>query len=331
MGNVFFGIVGGEPFMHPHLLEMLADHPDCYFQVFTNGQFITDESAKELRQPRQRDAAHQRRGQRDRQRRTPRPGRRVQQDDAGVQNCLKHKVFTGVCTSLCQTNIDDLLTEKWVDRLIEMGVMYTWFHVYRPMGPDANPQLCLTPEQQLQGAESSWWRCGRRSRSSSSTPTSTAKGRRCARPRPASRITSIPWGDIEPCPIMQFTKESIHPARTDDPPAAGEVPAIGVPARLPRPGPTTTRGCIVLERPDLLKQLVEKHGARDSTARGTALAELEAMEIRTSQYNPGSESPGEKLGVPSGEALLVQRLRRLQTARAHASRSPRRGEVLLSR
>jgi hypothetical protein len=67
----------------------------------------------------------------------------------GIQNCLNNKVMTGVCTSLCQTNFDDLLTEKWVDRLIEMGVMYTWFHIYRPMGPDANPQLCLSPEQQL--------------------------------------------------------------------------------------------------------------------------------------------------------------------------------------
>ena len=53
----------------------------------------------------------------------------------------------------------------------------------------------------------------------------------------------------------------------------------------------TTRGCIVLERPDLLKQLVEKHGAKDATVRGTALAELEAMQVRTSQYNPGSEIP----------------------------------------
>src|SRR5438309_8465098 len=50
MGNVFFGIVGGEPFMHPHLLDMLAEHPDCYFQVFTNGQFITDARAKRMRQ-----------------------------------------------------------------------------------------------------------------------------------------------------------------------------------------------------------------------------------------------------------------------------------------
>ena len=68
----------------------------------------------------------------------------------GVQNCLKNKVFTGVCTSLARSNFDDLLTEKWIDRLIEMGVMYTWFHVYRPMGPGARPELCLTPEQQQQ-------------------------------------------------------------------------------------------------------------------------------------------------------------------------------------
>lgn len=48
-GNSFFGLLGGEPFMHPELLEMLAAHPDCYFQVFTNGQLITDAVARELR------------------------------------------------------------------------------------------------------------------------------------------------------------------------------------------------------------------------------------------------------------------------------------------
>ena len=47
----------------------------------------------------------------------------------------------------------------------------------------------------------------------------------------------------------------------------------------------------MLERPDLLKALVERHGARDSTARGTALAELAGMEVRTSQYNPEDEVP----------------------------------------
>ncbi len=145
-GNVFFGIVGGEPFMHPNLLDILAEHPECYFQIFTNGHFITDEVAKRIRQlgnvtplisvEGSEIVSDERRG---------RAGV-LSKTMQGVENCLKNKVFTGVCTSVCKTNIDDLVTEKWVDRLIEMGVFYTWFHVYRPMGPEANEQLCLSHE-----------------------------------------------------------------------------------------------------------------------------------------------------------------------------------------
>ena len=42
-GNSFFGILGGEPLLHPHLLDVLAEHPDCYFQIFTNGHLLSDE------------------------------------------------------------------------------------------------------------------------------------------------------------------------------------------------------------------------------------------------------------------------------------------------
>src|SRR5438034_10110709 len=125
MGNVFFGIVGGEPFMHPQLLDILADHPDCYFQIFTNGHFITDERAKRMRElgnitplisiEGSEIVSDQRRG---------RDGV-LSKSMQGIQNCLNNKVFTGVCTSVCQTNLD-LVNEKWIDKLIDMGVMYTW-------------------------------------------------------------------------------------------------------------------------------------------------------------------------------------------------------------
>ncbi|MEM8736163.1 MAG: radical SAM protein, partial [Planctomycetota bacterium] len=54
---------------------------------------------------------------------------------------------------------------------------------------------------------------------------------------------------------------------------------------------SSTRGCVVLERPDLLLELAEKHGARDTTQRKSAFAELEATVPRRSQYVPGSEIP----------------------------------------
>src|SRR5262249_13925448 len=100
-----------------------------------------------------------------------------------------------------------------------------------------------------------------------------------------------PWGDIEPCPIVQFTKESIHATQDDGRHLREKFLQSEFLHDFRQLAQTTTRGCIVLERPDLLKQLVERHGARDSTARGTALAELGALRVRTSQYNPGHEVP----------------------------------------
>jgi hypothetical protein len=51
------------------------------------------------------------------------------------------------------------------------------------------------------------------------------------------------------------------------------------------------RGCIVLERPDLIRELVTRHRARDTTSRGTALAELGQLQPASSQWLPGHEVP----------------------------------------
>lgn len=149
-GNAFFGILGGEPFMHPELLDLLAQHPDCYFQVFTNGQFITEKIARRLRQvgnatplvsiEGREIASDERRGKKEVLNRTLR----------GLDHCLKERILTGVATSVCQTNIDELCTESWLRELIARGVHYVWFHTYRPVGPKMNPQLALRPEQLVQ-------------------------------------------------------------------------------------------------------------------------------------------------------------------------------------
>jgi MoaA/NifB/PqqE/SkfB family radical SAM enzyme len=287
MGNVFFGIVGGEPFMHPQLFEILEAHPECYFQIFTNGQFITDEKARRLRElgnvtplvsiEGTKLVSDERRG---------RDGV-FDKSMRGVQNCLNHKVFTGVCTSLCQTNIDDLLTEEWVDRLIEMGVMYTWFHVYRPMGPDACPELSLSPEQQLRARK---FVVEMRAKKPIVIIDAYFDGEGRAVCPAATGLTHHinPWGGIEPCPIIQFTRENIHDT---DRSLRDKFLNSEYLRDFRELAASTTRGCIVLERPDLLKQLVEKHGAQDGTVRRTALAELEVMQTRTSQYNPGAEIP----------------------------------------
>jgi MoaA/NifB/PqqE/SkfB family radical SAM enzyme len=290
MGNVFFGIVGGEPFMHPHLLDMLAEHPDCYFQIFTNGHFITPERARRMRQlgnitplisvEGTQIVSDERRG---------RAGV-LDKTMQGLQNCLDAGVFTGVCTSLARTNIDDTLKEEWIDRLIEMGVLYTWFHVYRPMGPNPNPDLCLTPEQAVRARK---FVVEMRAKKPIVIIDAYHDGNGKALCPAANGISHHinPWGDIEPCPIVQFSAESIHTTEADPRPLKEKFIRSAFLADFRKLAANTTRGCIVLERPDLLAKLVQAHGAKDATARQTALAELEAMTPRTSQYNPAAEIP----------------------------------------
>jgi MoaA/NifB/PqqE/SkfB family radical SAM enzyme len=286
-GNYFFGILGGEPFMHPQLLDILAAHPDCYFQIFTNGQMITDKVAARLREignatplisiEGSEVVSNERRGRLNVLNRTL----------AGLENCRKHKLITGVATSVCQTNFE-LVSEDWLHRLIDMGVHYCWFHTYRVVGPNPAAELALSPEQVLHIRKfivrmraklpiaiiDAYWD----DKGEALCPMATGISHHIG-----------PGGHVEPCPIIQFATDTIR-----DPRGIFETltssPFI---KDFRETAAKATRGCIVLERPDLVKQLVEKHGAIDTTQRGTAMPEVEAMVPRSSQYNPGNEIPEE--------------------------------------
>ena len=286
-GNSFFGILGGEPFMHPQLFEILESHPDCYFQIFTNGQLITDAVAERLRKVGNATplisiegsevVSDQRRGRLNVLNRTL----------AGLENCIKHKLITGVATSVCQTNFE-LVSEQWVRKLIDKGVHYVWFHTYRVVGPKMAPELALTPEQVLRirkfivrtratmpiGVIDAYWD----DQGEALCPMATGISHHIG-----------PGGHVEPCPIIQFAtdtirdRESIYETLTQS----------AFIKDFRETAAKATRGCVVLERPDLVKQLVEKHGARDTTQRRTAMAEVDAMQPRSSQYDRKNPVPEE--------------------------------------
>ncbi len=210
----------------------------------------------------------------------------------GLQNCLNNKVLTGVCTSVCRTNIDDLLTDKWVDRLIEMGAMYCWFHVYRPVGPESNPELALDTDQLRRVRQ---FVVDTRATKPIIVIDAYHDGQgRALCPAVTGFTHHIgPAGDIEPCPIIQLAKENINDGR----PLKDVFNQSAFLRDFRELTAQNTRGCVVLERPDILIQIAEKHGARDTTQRHTVMAELQATEPRRSQYVPGTEIPERNLLV----------------------------------
>jgi MoaA/NifB/PqqE/SkfB family radical SAM enzyme len=286
-GNSFFGLLGGEPFMHPQLMDLLAAHPDCYFQIFTNGQLITPEIAAQLRRLGNSTVL------------ISIEGTEVVSDDRrggqavlsktleGLKNCVREKLIVGVATSVCQTNYN-LVSEEWLQRLIDLGVMYAWFHTYRVVGPNPAPELALAPEQVLAirkfvvrmrrtlpiGLVDAYWD----DQGQALCPMATGVSHHIG-----------PSGSIEPCPIIQFAKESIH----DERPLYQLMTKSEFLDDFRKTAAAATRGCIVLERPDLVRELVNRHAAPDTTQRKTSLAELEALTPRSSQHLPGHEVPEE--------------------------------------
>lgn len=285
-GNSFFGILGGEPFLHTELFDFLAHHPDCFFQIFTNGQMITPKKAATLRKLANATplisiegdeiVSDERRGNKSVYQRTLR----------GLQNCLDAKLITGVATSLCQTNIDQLLTDDWLRKLTNMGVHYAWYHTYRAVGPEMNEELALTREQAQRvrefvvrarcehpiGIIDAYYDSGGKAVCPMATGISHHIG---------------PTGGVEPCPIIQFATENVR----DHESIYDAITQSSFLESFRKTAARHTRGCVVLERPDLVERLAVEHGATDTTLRKTALAELQAMAPKGSQYLPGKEVP----------------------------------------
>jgi MoaA/NifB/PqqE/SkfB family radical SAM enzyme len=286
-GNTFFGILGGEPFLHPGLFDILAANPDCYFLLFTNGHFLDDETAARLRTLGNATplvsveggevVSDERRGRPNVYDRTL----------AGIESCRRHKLVIGVATSVCQTNIE-FVSESWLRRLIAMGVHYAWYYTYRPVGPTPEPHLALTPEQLLQvrreivrlrarlpiGIVDAYWD----DQGVALCPMAMGMSHHIG-----------PGGDIEPCPILQFATDSIH----DEGSLFDVLTRSAFLDDFRTTAARATRGCILLERPDLVAEVVARHHARDTTQRQRAMAEVLAFTPRGSQHSPGHEVPEE--------------------------------------
>jgi MoaA/NifB/PqqE/SkfB family radical SAM enzyme len=284
-GSRFFGLLGGEPTLHPQLFEILQRHRDCYFQLFSNGLLLDNEAAERLRRlgnvtpvisiEGSEPASDIRRG-----------GREVYgRSFDGVDACISAGLMTGVATSLCKSNLDDLLTERFLDDLIARGVLYVWYYIYRPAGPDPHPELALSAKEI------------RRVREFIVT-------QRCRKPImivdsywdhdgqalcPAAVGISHhinPAGYIEPCPPIQFAAENIR-----DGEIARLVTDSTFLAGFRELAASTTRGCILMDNPQALAAFVTNTIAADTSGRAVGAAELLAMKEHPSHHQPGAEIP----------------------------------------
>jgi MoaA/NifB/PqqE/SkfB family radical SAM enzyme len=285
-GSYFFGILGGEPLLYEGLFEVFEKHPDCYFLLFTNGMMITGEVAKEMRRLGNisplisieglEEVSDIRRG-----------GKGVYRETLeGLAHCTKNRLVTGVSTSVCKSNIDDLACERFVHDVARLGAHYLWYYIYRPVGPRPTPELALSPEQVIDLRRflvdirkkapvmvvDAYWD----DKGNALCPAAVGM---------ANHIS--PDGYIEPCPPLQFAMDHIGDG-------SGLYEIFNHSeflARFRTMCTGTTRGCVIMEHPEALARFIREEGAVDSSGRGTFLDELDRMCPCASHHLPGNEIP----------------------------------------
>jgi hypothetical protein len=175
--------------------------------------------------------------------------------------------------------------------MISRGVHYLWYYVYRPVGPDPNPQLKLSPDEvvelrrfmvdmrskhPLMIVDAYWDHLGR-----ALCPAATGIGHHIS-----------PEGYIEPCPPIQLAGENVG----DGSNLFETVTQSKFLAGFRELATSSTRGCIIMEHPEKLDELRKTLGAADSSGRGKMPEELAAMLPCCSHHVPGKEIPEKNWG-----------------------------------
>ncbi len=284
-GSYFFGILGGEPFLYKGLFDVIEKHPDCYFQIFTNGLLITDKIAKKMRKlgnitplisiEGDKEISDIRRGGHDVYSRTLQ----------GLEHCRNNKLIIGTATSVCKSNIQTAITEDYLKNLINLGVHYTWYYIYRPVGPIPTPELALDENDILNlrefmvnirtklpiGIIDAYW---------------DNNGNALCPAAVGISHHINPNGDIEFCPPIQFAKDNIKDNSLSKCYENSEFLE-----KFRHFTSNHTQGCILLEDPNILKDFLLTEKAQDTTGRNTGYKELENMKPCIGHHLPGKEIP----------------------------------------
>jgi MoaA/NifB/PqqE/SkfB family radical SAM enzyme len=259
--SYFYGILGGEPLMHKQLLSVFSSNPDCYFQLFTNGTLFDQDVARQLRMAGNvtplfsfegdEQVADIRRG-----------GRNIYNRSLqAIRNAVNEKLITGVAISVCKSNMEMALSEEFVMMLHDMGVLYVWYYIYRPVGSQPNYELSLTAEDILRLRKflvegrgkypmvliDSYWK---------------ANGEPFCPAADGLSHHINAGGSIEPCPVIQFTLDTIS---AEDPVFTYEKSEWLRKFRTAIH--SKTQGCVLMEDPVWLAKFAGELDAHNSSNR----------------------------------------------------------------
>jgi len=263
LGIYFVTVSGGEPFMWPHLLDIMEKHHDMFFQIYTNGTLITKDVANRLGKLGNAAPAISIEGfeKETDARRGEGTFKRIMEAMDNLRNAGVPFGFSATPTIL---NIETLMSDEFIDLMIEKGCSIGWFFQYVPIGRKPDVSLMATPEQRF--------RLRRRSIEIRNTKPifigdfwndGPYVGGCICGARQAGYFHINCHGDVEPCVFLQFSVDNIKDKKLIDVIQSPFFKAFQN-AQPYRENDNLLTPCALIDNPQVLRDIVTEFNAKPS-------------------------------------------------------------------
>jgi MoaA/NifB/PqqE/SkfB family radical SAM enzyme len=257
MGIYFVVISGGEPFLHPHLFDLMAAHPDVAFMIYTHGGLLDERRIQRMVElgnmlpcisvegfEEETDA---------------RRGRGHYGKITKAMDLLKEAgILFAFSATLTRQNAEVILSDRFIDHYIEKGASLGWYFIYMPIGREPKMELMPTPEQRNRLRERvKYFRQTKPILLGDFMGDGAVVGGCIAGGRKYFHINS--QGDIEPCVFCHYAVDNIREKSLKE--ALNSPFFRYIRERIPY-NQNLYRPCMLVDKPEVSRSAISLHHAR---------------------------------------------------------------------
>jgi len=276
LGMYFYTFSGGEVLMHHRIFDLWKKHSDCYFQFYTNGTLLDDETIEKLYEL--GNVAPMISVEGTKEQTDARRGEGVYDQVLDSFSRMKKKGMAyGFSTTFTSNNADYIASDDFVQHMMDFGCNFGWIFQYIPVGLEPDLTYMATPEQRNKLREKiaeirdnrdypilfgDFWNDG------PYVDGCMAGGRRYWH--------VIHNGMVEPCVFAPFAVDNIKEKSIVE---IADSPFFrAIREAQPYDDDNLLRPCMIIDHPEVLRELVKKFDAQPCHSGLEAMLEGEVAE-----------------------------------------------------
>lgn len=272
LGTHLYMFTGGEPLLRKNdLIRLCRENPDCAFLAYTNGTLVDEAFCDQLIDVGNMALALSIEGSQESN--DFRRGEGMYNKVIAAMELLKKKgCFYGISVCYTSANIEQVTSDSFLDKMIDLGVKFGLYFNFMPIGQGAPVELIPTPEQREMMYK--WLRKTRNNVTGKPLFVMDFQddgeyvGGCIAGGRNYFHINAA--GDMEPCVFIHFSDSNIRKNTILE----GLRNPLFMAYRHDQPfNDNHLRPCPMLENPDCLRSIINRTGAKSTNLEGEETVE----------------------------------------------------------